>query len=180
MSEEMKNKMQKATFTDTILRLWKKYEELIRYIVVGGLTTALNYGVYAVAFLLLRGIPGDYRIANTIAFVAAVLFAYFANKKAVFHSKTSGALDAAREAGSFFLMRLASYGVEFGLMELMVRVLHIDELLAKLPVNVLIVALNYVFSKLFIFRKPKEVTKEVMKEVAEEAQSQNKCDQEDI
>jgi len=141
---------------DTIKRLWEKYEELIRYVIVGGLTTALNYGVYAVAFLLLRGIPADYQIANTIAFVVAVLFAYFANKKAVFHSKTSGALDAAREAGSFFLLRLASYGVEVGLMALMVGVFRMHELLAKLPVNVLIVVVNYVFSKLFIFRKPKE------------------------
>jgi len=155
----MSDGQKKASLFDIVKNLWIKHEEIIRYIIVGGITTALNYGVYAVAFLLLQGVPADYQIANTIAFVVAVVFAYIANKKAVFHSKTSGALDTAREAGSFFLMRLVSYGVEIGLMALMVEVLHINELLAKLPVNVLIVVLNYIFSKLYIFRKPKEAEK---------------------
>jgi len=134
--------------------LYKKNEQLIRYLIVGGLTTALNYAVYAAVFLLIRGTPADYQIANAAAFVVAVAFAYFANKKAVFFSKTTGARDTAREAGSFFLMRLISYGVEAGLMALLVGVLRVGELVAKVPVNVVIVLLNYVFSKLFIFRGP--------------------------
>ena len=135
-----------------IATLWTKHEELIRYIIVGGLTTLLNAAVY---WLLSGVFSVHYQIANAIAFVIAVVFAYIANKKAVFHTKTEDALDTAREAGSFFLMRLISYGVEAGLLELLVKGLSVDELLAKIPVMVIIVILNYVFSKLYIFRKPK-------------------------
>jgi len=147
--------------TELWTKQWTKHEEIIRYIIVGGLTTGLNAAIYWITLPLLRGIPGDYHIANTIAFVIAVIFAYFANKKAVFRSQTSGRLDAAREAGSFFLMRLISYGVEVGLLELLVKRWHVDEMLAKIPLMVIIVALNYVFSKLFIFRKPKACKEEL-------------------
>ena len=141
-----------------IAMLWTKHEELFRYIIVGGLTTVLNAAVY----WLLSGVFSlHYQLANAIAFVVAVVFAYIANKKAVFHTKTTDALDTAREAGSFFLMRLISYGVEAGLMALMVEVWRVDELLAKLPVIMLIVVLNYVFSKLYIFRKPKACKEEL-------------------
>ena len=135
-----------------LMDLCKKYEQMIRYLVVGGLTTAINYAVSAGVYLLIRGTPADYQIANGAAFVAAVIFAYFANKRAVFYSKTRGALDTAREAGSFFLMRIISYGMEAGMLALAVDVLYIHFLVAKIPVNVFIVLINYVFSKLFIFR----------------------------
>jgi len=153
-ARENANKKQPETLWRRLVGLCKKYEQVIRYIIVGGLTTVINYAVYAAVFLLIKGAPEDYQIANGIAFVASVAFAYIANKKAVFHSKTSDALDTAREAGSFFLMRLVSYGLEAGMMALMVRVLRMDELVAKIPANFLIVLTNYVFSKLFIFRSP--------------------------
>jgi len=152
----MSNERKSNSIWELIKRLWIQYEELIRYIIVGGLTTGLNYAAYVLLFLLLQGVPGDYQIANAIAFVIAVIFAYFANKKAVFHTETRDARDAAREAGSFFLMRLLSYGMEAGLLELLVKGWGVHELIAKIPVGVLVVLLNYVFSKLFIFRKPKE------------------------
>ena len=152
MSDERKSN----SIWELIKSLWIQYEELIRYIIVGGLTTALNYAVFALLFLQIEGIPGNLHIANTIAFVIAVTFAYFANKKAVFHTETRDARDAARAAGSFFLMRLLSYGMEAGLLELLVKGWGLHELIAKIPVGVLVVLLNYVFSKLFIFRKPKE------------------------
>jgi len=150
------NEPKKTALWERAKGLWIKHEEIIRYLIVGGLTTGLNAVVYWVALLLLRGIPSDYQIANAIAFFIAVIFAYFANKKAVFRSQTSGKLDTAREAGSFFMMRLISYGVEVGLLELLIRVWHVDEMLAKIPVMTIIVVLNYVFSKLYIFRQPKE------------------------
>jgi len=146
----------KGPVWDMVKNLWKKYEELIRYIIVGGMTTLLSVGLFALAFLLLEEVAGAYLIATTISFAIAVVFAYFANKKAVFHTKTSGARDTAREAGSFFLMRLISYGIDMGMMVLLVEVWHVNELIAKIPVTALIVLLNYVFSKLYIFRKPQK------------------------
>lgn len=134
------------------LTLWGKYEKL-RYLVVGGLTTVLNYAVYAACLWLFPG-KYDYIIATAVSFVAAVIFAYYANKNMVFHAKTESKEDALREAGSFLVMRLISFGFELAAMWLLVDVLRVNKWVAKLPVNVIIVVLNYVFSKLFIFRKP--------------------------
>ena len=58
-----------------------------------------------------------------------------------------------REAGSFFAMRLASLGFETVLMFLLVEMLHLNDLAMKLLVNIVVIILNYVFSKLFIFKK---------------------------
>ena len=152
MSEEQKN----GSLWNQLIGLCKKYEEMIRYIIVGGLTTALNYAVYAVCLLALEGKDYDYIVGTAAAFVVAVAFAYVANKYAVFHTKTADRRDAMREAGSFFLMRAISFAVELGLMALCVDALHFGKWISKIPVNVLIVLLNYVFSKLYIFRKPEE------------------------
>ncbi len=135
------------------LMLWHKYEKL-RYLVVGGLTTVLNYAVYAACLWLFAG-KYDYIFATTISFIAAVIFAYYTNKHMVFQAKTASKEDALREAGSFLMMRLVSFGFELAAMWLLVDVLHMNKWLAKLPVNIIIVILNYVFSKLFIFRKQK-------------------------
>ncbi len=133
--------------------LYSKHEQIIRYLVVGGLTTVISYAVYALCLLLIDGTPYDYEISTAVSFVAAVIFAYFANKHAVFKSETKDRRDAMREVGSFFLMRAISFAFELGMMKLAVDVLHINKWIAKLPVNVVIVLVNYMFSKLFIFRK---------------------------
>ena len=88
-----------------------------------------------------------------VAWVIAVAFGYVANKLFVFktHCPDTGAL--LREAGSFFAMRLVSLGMETVLMFLLVEVLHLNDLAMKLLVNIVVIILNYVFSKLFIFKK---------------------------
>ena len=134
-------------------RLYKKYEEIIRYLLVGGMTTTVNFTIYTGAFLIIKGAYLDYQIANAISFMVAVVFAYFANRNFVFHSKAKGTIDIAREAGSFFLMRLASFGIEAALMALFVDVWKINEIVAKIPVMFFVIILNYIFSKLFIFKK---------------------------
>jgi putative flippase GtrA len=153
-----------ATLWKQVFALCKKHEEIIRYLVVGGLTTALSIGAYALALHLLKGMgladAAPY-IANIFSFVVAVTFAYFANKLAVFRSETTDRRDTAREAGSFFLMRLVSLGFEQGGLWLLLH-LGVGDLIAKIPLQVIVVLLNYVFSKLFIFRKP--ATEEERKE----------------
>ena len=152
----MNGEQKSGSLQNLLAGLLRKNEEMLRYLIVGALTTLLNYAVYAGTFLLAKGLPGDYQIANTVSFLVAVVFAYFANKKAVFRTVTSGAADALREAGFFFVMRLVSFGFDVGMMALLVDVWRADELLAKIPVVFVIVLLNYVFSKLYIFRKPED------------------------
>ena len=124
---------------EACLKLWEN-TELVSYLLVGVATTLVNY----VAYFLATRMAGLSVMAGTwVAWVIAVAFGYVANKLFVFktHCPDTGAL--LREAGSFFAMR----------MFLLVEVLHLNDLAMKLLVNIVVIILNYVFSKLFIFKK---------------------------
>ena len=130
-------------------KLWNN-TELVSYLFVGVATTVVNYVVYYIATRLLSmGV-----MAGTwTAWVAAVAFGYAANKAFVFHTHCDGALALLKEALGFFSMRLVSLGMETVLMYLTVTVLGLNDLVMKLIVNIVVIILNYVFSKLFIFKK---------------------------
>ena len=113
-------------------------------------TTLVNYIVY---YLATRVAGLDVMPGTWTAWVFAVAFGYAANKAFVFHTHCENMLALLREAGSFFAMRLASLGIETVLMFLLVEVLHLNDLAMKLLVNIVVIILNYVFSKLFIFKK---------------------------
>lgn len=123
--------------------------ESFRYVVVGGLTTGINVGAFYI--LTLAGI--DYRVANTLAFVLSVLFAYFANEGFVFRSTVMEVRWRMKRGLQFLAMRLASYGVDMGLMLLLVGLLSFHSLPSKIGVNVVVILLNYVISKFHIFKE---------------------------
>ena len=131
------------------LNLWNN-TELVSYLFVGAATTLVNYVTYwfATRVLGMGTMPGTWT-----AWVVAVAFGYWANKNIVFrtHCPDLGAL--LREAGSFFAMRLASLGIETVLMFVTVELLHLPDLAMKLLINIVVIILNYVFSKVFIFKK---------------------------
>ncbi|EGR8734575.1 GtrA family protein, partial [Listeria monocytogenes] len=87
--------------------------------------------------------------------VASVLFAYFSNKKYVFESYTPTWKERAREVTSFFGFRFLTYLVDILVMILLIEVLSINELWAKIWTNVIVLVLNYVFSKWIIFKVKK-------------------------
>ncbi|EAC4172571.1 cell wall teichoic acid glycosylation protein GtcA [Listeria monocytogenes] len=122
---------------------------ILMYLIMGGFTTLINIVAFWVCTDLLNW---DYRIANTIAWVASVLFAYFSNKKYVFDSYTPTWKDKAREVSSFFGFRFLTYIVDFLVMILLISGLGMNELWAKIWTNVIVLILNYVFSKWIIFR----------------------------
>ena len=134
---------------DACLKIWNN-EELVSYLFVGVATTLVNYVVYYLATRIagLDVMPGTWT-----AWVVAVAFGYVANKAFVFHTHCENTRALLREAGSFFAMRLASLGIETVLMFLLVEMLHLNDLAMKLLVNIVVIILNYVFSKLFIFKK---------------------------
>ena len=134
---------------EACLKLWEN-TELVRYLLVGVATTLVNYVAY---FLATRTAGLSVMAGTWVAWVIAVAFSYVANKLFVFktHCPDTGAL--LREAGGFFAMRLVSLGMETVLMFLLVEVLHLNDLAMKLLVNIVVIILNYVFSKLFIFKK---------------------------
>ena len=98
----------------------------------------------------------EYLDSTLIAWVAGVLFAFFTNKLFVFESKSWAPSVAAKEFTGFVGARTFSLFVELLCMFLLVTIMNLNELLSKIIVGVIVVVLNYVFSKLLIFRKSKE------------------------
>ena len=99
----------------------------------------------------------QYLVSTAIAWVLSVLFAYFTNRVWVFQSTASGTKAILREIGSFFGCRLLSGAIDMGIMFLCVSVLGLPDKLIKILANVVVIILNYLFSKLFIFKKDKPV-----------------------
>lgn len=133
-----------------IRRLFEKYQDKILYLVFGALTTAVNTGVYWFCAhpLGIPVLPG-----TMIAWFAAVVFAYLTNRRWVFSSEASTPKEYIREIVSFFLCRLGTGLLDWVLMFLLVSRLHLNDLAVKIGVNILVIILNYVASRLIIFRK---------------------------
>ncbi|MCI1282975.1 GtrA family protein [Lacticaseibacillus songhuajiangensis] len=134
----------------TIKQLYQKYAMFIRYVVIGVLTTVVNL----VVFFLLKHLGMNYLIANTIAWLVSVIFAFFTNKQIVFQSKSKNAAAFA-EMVLFFILRGVSLALDDGLMYLGISVLLWNTGLVKIAVQIIVIITNYIFSKL-IFIHPKE------------------------
>ena len=133
-----------------ILALLKRYEEVISYLFFGGLTTVVNYAVYLPCYNLL-GISGA--ISNLIAWVIAVAFAYLTNKPFVFKSHDWSAKVVVPELVKFLGCRIGSGVLETAIIFVTVDCLHWNGNLIKLLTSVLVVVMNYIASKLLVFRK---------------------------
>ncbi|MDD2518764.1 MAG: YfhO family protein [Bacilli bacterium] len=132
------------------INIYNKYEEIINYLIAGGLTTVVSISSYAV-FAKLMNI--NYIISSVLSFVLAVVFAYFVNKIFVFKTNFKDKIAVLKESYQFIKYRLLSLGMDVMLMILFVELLHIDDLIAKIVVQVAVVIANYFFSKIFIFKK---------------------------
>lgn len=129
--------------------IYTRYISIISYLFFGGLTTAINI----VVFTGLNQFANlNYQIANMIAWLLSVLFAYITNKLWVFNSKTHTNTELIHEIGNFFLFRGLSLILDILIMWLGISVLKSNPLIVKIIDNVIIVLANYVFSKLFIFK----------------------------
>ena len=130
-------------------KIWNN-TELVAYLFAGVATTVVNYVVY---FAATRYMGMGVMAGTWTAWVIAVAFGYAVNKAFVFHTHCESLAALAREAISFFAMRLVSLGMETVLMYVTVELLGFNDLVMKLIVNIVVIILNYVFSKLFIFKK---------------------------
>lgn len=137
-----------------IKRLFSR--EIIMYLIFGVLTTLVSFAVYYLALFI--GIR--YEVANVISWVLSVTFAYITNKLYVFESRDVRGLPMLGEMARFYASRLATLAVEQVLLMLLVERWGISEYIAKIPVTVIVVVLNYVFSKLAVFTKKKRAAEE--------------------
>lgn len=134
--------------------LYFKYKEIVNYLIVGGLTTVVSIvSYYVVKQFILRSDTQIYiQISTIISWILAVLFAFLTNKKYVFESKKKGK-GSVVEMIKFFASRITTLGIEMLCMFIFTKPLHINDKIAKILVQPIIVILNYVFSKLFVFKK---------------------------
>ncbi len=133
---------------EKIINLYYRYRELIDYAFFGGLTTVVNIVVF---FILDTGFQWPYLIANAIAIILSILFAYITNKIWVFKSNTQNARETFLEFFRFLGFRLISGLADMLTMWVLVDLLTVDTSLSKLATQFIVVVLNYVFSKFFIF-----------------------------
>lgn len=148
-------------------KLIKKYKEIILYIFFGVLTTIVNFVIYFIMNALLG--EDMYLVSNVIAWIGAVAFAYVTNKIWVFESKSRESKTLLREIGEFVSARLLSLGIEEAGLYIFVDLLKFStfsfsflrltitgDVITKIIMQIIVVILNYIFSKFIIFKKVKK------------------------
>lgn len=125
-----------------------KIKEILKYLIVGGLTTVVSIVSYYIVRLFIE----NYLICTVISWIFAVAFAYITNRVFVFNSKRENVF---KECTEFVFSRILSLVAEVAVMYLLVDFLNISDKISKIIVQVIIVILNYVFSKLFVFKENK-------------------------
>ena len=132
-----------------MIQILLKYKEIVLYLIFGVLTTVVNIMVY---FIFASIFKINYLVANIIAWFVSVLFAYLTNRRYVFESKKSNIIH---EIISFFCSRIATGLIDILLMWILVDNKILDDFIAKVVANILVIVLNYLFSKLIVFKEEK-------------------------
>lgn len=135
-----------------MLNLYKKYKEIINYIIFGILTTLISLLTY---YILTTPILNPYnqkelQIANTISWIISVTFAYITNKLYVFNNKNKINI---KEITKFYTSRLTTLLIDIILMHIFVIKLNFNDKIIKLINQIIVIILNYIISKLLIFKK---------------------------
>ena len=133
-----------------IRNLIQKYWDILSYLFFGVLTTVVNYLVYLPCYNLLHLSAS---VSNVIAWVAAVAFAYLTNKPFVFKSHDWSWKTVGPELAKFVGCRVGSGLIETAIIFVTVDLLQFNGNIWKLLTSVLVVIINYVGSKLLVFRK---------------------------
>jgi len=133
----------------------KNYGEIIRYLIVGVLTTVVSLGVYYVCVLTFLNPQSALQLqaANVLSWIAAVTFAYITSRIYVFQSRRK---DWLQEAAAFYSSRLLTLFMDMAIMFVVVTLCGMNDKLGKLVVQVVVTIANYIFSKLFVFRVSKK------------------------
>ena len=143
---------------EKIIGLYKKYEEIINYLIIGVLTTVVNLAVkYALLFTVLNASDAtQLQIAVVISWVVACIFAYITNRKIVFKSKSKKIL---KEFTAFVSARIFTLILEMLIMFIFVTLLKLDSdlwvVVWSLVAQIVVIVVNYILSKLVIFKKEK-------------------------
>jgi len=135
-------------------KMFLKYKEIILYLIFGFLTTFISLlSYYLLTITILNPNNALYlQIANILSWICAVLFAYFTNRKYVFESKNK---NKVKEIIKFFSSRIVTLILDMMIMGLGVSILKFNDKILKIISQVVVIVLNYILSKLFVFKSKK-------------------------
>lgn len=154
MSKDMKKNLKQD-----ILRSLKKKREIISYLFWGIITTLISWGTYSLFVIFFSAEDKAVLIANILSWICAVIFAFVTNKLWVFKSKNWTLKIALSEFWKFIIARIVTGVIEVVGVPVLVAVgldqniLGIEGMLAKILVSIAVIVLNYIFSKLLVFRE---------------------------
>ena len=129
---------------------------VVRYVFFGGCTTLVNL----ISFYVLRKLRVGLNMANVISIILAILFAYVVNSRFVFQDKCQTLADHIRPFCKFIGARLMTMVIEVGGVWLLVAKLGMNDMVGKFATQFIVLILNYVFSKFFVFTTGKKNSKE--------------------
>ena len=129
---------------------YRKHQEGMRYLIFGALSTVVNIVSYALLYYLFHI---SNAVSNILAWIIAATFAYITNKLYVFDSKVNNKKELLKEIVYFYGCRLFTLAIDEGIMILAVDRFKWNEILMKIVANIIVIILNFIFSKILIFRK---------------------------
>ena len=136
-------------------------KEVILYAIFGVLTTLINIGSF---YVMTKYLSIDENLANNIAIIVAVLFAYITNRKLVFHSQAQGFSERFIEFCRFILGRLFTMFIESFGGSLMFKYLPVLPIVSKCIITVIVIILNFFISKFFAFKSPSRKNNKLLSE----------------
>lgn len=168
MEQEKKKDIFDRMFESKLLKpfeeFYKKNKEMLLYLLFGGLTTVVNIVVFAVLSHTVHfnahvlGMRLDTLINNVISWICSVTFAYVTNRIWVFETDATTHAEIAKEATSFYGGRVFTLLVDTVILAIFADKLGFNEIVVKICSNVIVVILNYIISKLFVFKKSDKKT----------------------
>ena len=145
----------KNKYTNILVELYYKYKEIFDYLFFGGLVTIINF----ISYYIPANIIGvDKIVSNLIAFIISVIFAYVVNKEYVFETKWEGIQNVFKEFSSFVISRIGTGLLcDILIFAFMINILNINDVISKIFTQILVVILNYIIGKWFVFKQKKNL-----------------------
>ena len=148
MKEDIFDRLMRLPVLRIFEPFYKKHKEVLLYLLFGGLTTVVSIA----SFALFIALGLNELIANVISWILAVLFAYVTNRTWVFSSEAETKGAVIKEMASFFGGRLATFLVEEAILAVFITWLGFPAVWVKVAAQIVVIVLNYVVSKFFVFK----------------------------
>lgn len=149
--EKIAKKFEKIKIIKWCFDLYLKYFEVLNYLICGGIATVVNVVVYAIAEKVWCW--NNVTISTSFAWVISLIVAYILNKIIVFETKGLSKKELLKEIWSFFIFRVISGIIDIGFMKITVDIFKFNDVWMKIISNIIVILINYIFSKFIIFKK---------------------------